>query len=101
MYFFTFKGVRSVGKVVLVTATLPFVTLLVLAIRGATLPGASDGLNYMMAFNAEKFFSLTTWTAAAGQIFFTLSVAMGVMIAYGAFKKEKSEIVKSTITVAL
>ena len=101
IYFATFKSVKSVGKVVLVTATLPFIILAILAIRWATLPGASDGLAYLTTLNLDKLWSMSTWIAAAWQIFFTLSLAMGIMIAYGALKKKDSEIVQSTILVAL
>jgi len=101
IYFATFKSTKSVGKVVLVTATLPFLTLLILAIRWATLPGAMDGLSYLWTIDVDKLWTLSTWVAAAGQIFFTLSLAMWIMIAYGALKKPDSEIVQSTILVAL
>lgn len=101
IYLFTFKSTKSVGKVVLFTATLPFLTLLILAIRGITLPWAFEGLKYLFTFDVSKFLSFETWKAAASQIFFTLSLAMGIMIAYWALKKPDSEIVKSTIIVAL
>ena len=42
------KGVRSVGKVVMVTVPLPVILLAVLLIRGITLPGAMDGLSYYL-----------------------------------------------------
>ncbi len=101
IYLFTFKSTKSVGKVVLVTATLPFITLLVLAIRGITLPGAMEWLKYLFSFNKDLFFSLELWKAAAWQIFFTLSLAMGIMIAYWSLKKPDSEIVNSTVLVAI
>ncbi len=101
IYFTTFKSVKSVGKVVLFTATLPFITLAILAIRWATLPWASEWLHYLLWANWDKLADLSTWIAAAGQIFFTLSLAMGIMIAYWALKPKDSEIVKSTIIVAI
>jgi len=101
IYLFTFKSTKSVWKVVLVTATVPFITLFILALRGITLPGAEQGLAYLFHIDWSKFFSIDTWKAAAGQIFFTLSLAMGIMIAYGALKKRDSEIVQSVVLVAL
>ena len=100
-YAFTWKWAKSVGKVIWFTATIPFVTLIILAIRAITLPWASDGLWYLVASPTSQLWELATWTAAGGQIFFTLSVSMWVMIAYGALKREKSEIVKATFLVAL
>ncbi len=101
VYGFTFKWAKSVGKVIWFTATIPFVTLIILAIRAATLPWASDGLGYLIASPFSGLWELATWTAAGGQIFFTLSVSMWVMIAYGALKREKTEIVKATFLVAI
>jgi len=101
IYLATFKSVKSMWKVVLVTATLPFITLAILAVRWATLPWAWDGLAYLTMIDWNKLSSLSTWVAAAWQIFFTLSLAMWIMIAYGALKKKDSEIVQSTIIVAL
>ncbi len=101
IYFFTFKSTKSVWKVVLVTATLPFLTLLILAIRWFTLPGADLWLKYLITIDVEKLYDFKTWVAAAWQIFFTLSLSMGIMIAYWALKKRDTEIVQSTIIVAI
>ena len=99
-YGFTCRGAKSVGKVIWFTATIPFITLIIIALRAMTLPWARDGLWYLISTPTEKLWELSTWTAAWGQIFFTLSVAMWVMIAYGALKREKTEIVRATMLVA-
>jgi len=101
IYFSTFKSVNSVSKVILFTATIPFISLAILAIRAFTLPWAEQWLAFLVNIDMDKLFSLSTWIAAAWQIFFTLSLAMGIMIAYGALKRKDSEIVQSVILVAI
>ena len=48
VYFCIWKGVKSVGKVVYVTATFPYLVLFILMIRGATLEGSLEGVVYFL-----------------------------------------------------
>ncbi|KFP98070.1 Sodium-dependent serotonin transporter, partial [Leptosomus discolor] len=57
VYFSLWKGVKTSGKVVWVTATLPYIVLLVLLVRGATLPGAWRGVVFYLRPDWGKLLS--------------------------------------------
>jgi NSS family neurotransmitter:Na+ symporter len=89
------KGVHRVGKIVMITVPLPLVLLVLLAIRGLTLPGAVDGLAYYLSPNWAKLAEAKTWLAAYGQVFFSLSVGWGILIAYASYQSKKSDVVNN------
>lgn len=61
VYFSLWKGVRSAGKVVWVTALAPYVVLFFLLIRGVTLPGAADGIRYYLTPQWHKLKNSKVW----------------------------------------
>ncbi|MFH1429762.1 MAG: sodium-dependent transporter [Candidatus Margulisiibacteriota bacterium] len=101
IYFSVWKGVKSVGKVVMVTMPLPVILLVVLLIRGFTLPGAMEGVLFYVKPNFAALLDFEVWQAAMSQIFFTLSLAFGIMIAYASYQHESSDISKSAIITSL
>ena len=64
VFFCLSKGVRSVGKVVYVTATFPYVILLVLLVRGVTLEGAGDGILYFITPTWSKLLDIKVNTCS-------------------------------------
>ena len=92
MFFIIFKGVKVVGKVVNWTVGLPWVLLAILLIRGITLRGASLGLNYYLNPDFSQLLKPNVWLAAYGQIFFSLSLGFGIMIAYASYMPKDSDI---------
>ncbi len=101
LYFSVWKGVESVSKVILWTATLPFVILALLIVRAVSLEGAMDGLRLFFVPDWSALINPKLWMAAFSQVFFSLSLAGGLMIAYGSFKAQGSEITKSIVWVAI
>ncbi|XP_049661300.1 sodium-dependent serotonin transporter-like [Accipiter gentilis] len=85
VYFSLWKGVKTSGKVVWVTATLPYVVLLVLLVRGATLPGAWRGVIFYLRPDWGKLLSTAVWVDAAAQIFFSLGPGFGVLLALASY----------------
>ncbi|MFQ5681471.1 MAG: sodium-dependent transporter [Candidatus Omnitrophota bacterium] len=101
IYFSVWKGVKSVGKVVLVTMPLPVVILIALLIRGLTLPGALSGIIFYLKPDFSALWDPELWGAAMSQIFFTLSLAFGIMIAYASYQHSESDIAKSAVITSL
>ena len=71
------KGIKSSGKVAYFTAIFPYIVLLILLVRGVTLPGAKDGIIKFFKPDWKKLYDLKVWYAAVGQCFFSLNVAFG------------------------
>jgi len=101
MYLCIFRGVRLVGKIVWLTVPLPWLMLLILAVRGLTLPGSMQGLAYYLDPEWSQLTKPITWRYAFGQVFFSLSLAWGVMVTYASFLHRKSDINNNAAVVSL
>ena len=72
---------------------LPFLLLFILLIKAATLEGSWQGVQEYFNFsNWDELGSSGIWNAAIGQCFFSLSVCMGVMTAYGSYNPKRQDI---------
>ncbi|CAH2220098.1 sodium-dependent serotonin transporter [Pelobates cultripes] len=87
VYFSIWKGVKTSGKVVWVTATFPYIVLTLLLIRGATLPGAWRGVIFYLQPKWDKLLTTQVWVDAAAQIFFSLGPGFGVLLAFASYNK--------------
>lgn len=78
------KGVEKVSKIM-----MPVLVVLSVFIAGYAmfLPGAMEGVLYYLTPDFSKF-SATTVLAAMGQLFYSMSLAMGIMITYGSYMKK-------------
>jgi len=92
LFLIMFKGAGVIGKVAVYTVIIPWVLLIALLVRGLTLPGAVEGLNYYLNPDWSALLTGDIWFAAFSQIAFTLSVGMAGMYAYGSFVAKKADI---------
>ncbi|XP_056154076.1 sodium-dependent neutral amino acid transporter B(0)AT3-like [Lampris incognitus] len=95
------RGITTMGKAVYVTATLPYVVLTIFLVRALTLPGATDGLIYLFTPNFETLKNPQVWLDAATQIFFSLSVAFGGLIAFSSYNPQKNNCERDAILVGV
>ena len=78
------KGIEKVSKWMM---PLLVVLTIFISVYGLFMPGAIDGLIYYIKPDFSKF-SATTVLAALGQLFYSMSLAMGIMITYGSYMKK-------------
>ena len=91
------KGVEKVSKFM-----MPILVVLTVAISvySMTMPGAMDGVLYYITPDFSKF-SATTVLAAMGQLFYSMSLSMGIMITYGSYMKKDVSIESSVKQIEL
>ncbi|XP_071125826.1 sodium- and chloride-dependent glycine transporter 1-like [Mytilus edulis] len=95
------KGVKSSGKVVYITATFPYLVLLILLVRGVTLPGAVDGLKWYLIPKWEKLATFQVWGDAAVQIFYSVGMAWGGLITLSSYNKFNNNCYRQAMIVPL
>jgi SNF family Na+-dependent transporter len=85
-----------------VCALIVLVRVLTLGTPNPDLPEQNvvNGLGYMWNPNFERLGNAQTWLAAAGQIFFSLSVGFGVILNYASYMKKKDDVVLSGLTAS-
>ena len=91
------KGVEKVSSVM-----MPVLVVLIVGISVyvLTIPGTMEGLKYYLLPDFSKF-SITTVCAAMSQLFYSMSLAMGIMVTYGSYTRKDVSLVKSVNQIEL
>lgn len=100
-WYYTYKGVSSgiekVNKFMMPTLV---VIMVIIAIRAVTLPGAINGLNALFTPKFSELSKIKTWIEAYGQVFFSLSLAMGALITYASYLPRHTDLNNSAFITA-
>ncbi|MBA2442722.1 MAG: sodium-dependent transporter [Rubrobacter sp.] len=92
------RGIEVAAKILIPTLA---VMILIVTIRGLTLPGAVEGLNTLLTPDFAELLNPAVWVAAYGQVFFSIGVAFSIMIAYASYLSRRSDLANSAFIVAL
>ncbi|XP_071091426.1 sodium- and chloride-dependent glycine transporter 1-like [Haliotis cracherodii] len=95
------KGIRSVGKVVYVTALVPYILLTVLLIRSCMMPGAIDGIVYLLRPDFSRLASVQVWLEALLQGFYSTSVTYGALITMSSYNNFNNRPLKDVVLVTV
>ena len=91
------NGIERVSKIMM---PILVVLSLIIAVYSVTRPGAMEGVKYFLVPNLENF-SWMTVVSAMGQMFYSLSIAMGILITFGSYMKKDVSIESSTRNVEI
>ena len=86
------RGIEKLSKILMPALVIITVGLSVYVI---TRPGAGEGIKYYLLPNIKNL-SVKTFLAALGQLFYSMSLAMGIMITYGSYFSKEEHIEKAT-----
>ncbi|XP_073324149.1 sodium- and chloride-dependent neutral and basic amino acid transporter B(0+) [Pagrus major] len=97
------RGIKSSGKVVYFTATFPYVVIVILLIRGLTLEGARDGIEFYIGSqsNLTKLTEAQVWKDAATQTFYSLSIGWGGVMTLASYNNFHNNVFKDSFVVTL
>ena len=96
-----FAGVRNgIERVSKFMMPILVVLSVIIAIYSVTRPGALKGIQYFLVPNLENF-SWMTVVSAMGQMFYSLSIAMGILVTFGSYMKKETSIENSTRNVEI
>ncbi|KAF8360080.1 snf-12 [Pristionchus pacificus] len=96
-----FKGIGSIGWTAAVTATVPYLLLVILLLRGTSLPGANKGLHFLFTPNFDKLWSLEMWKSAAEQVFYELGIDAGPLISMASFSRFRNNIYRDAVLLVI
>jgi NSS family neurotransmitter:Na+ symporter len=97
----TYGGIeKGIERAVKIMMPLLFILTAAIIIWALFLPGAAKGIKHYVTPDFNKITDLKVWISAYGQIFFSLSLGFGIMIAYSSYLSRDANIFKNSLIVA-
>ena len=100
MYAFLRGGAKSLAKTARFTVIIPIILLTFMAARGLLYENSGKALAALFVPDFSAFLNAELWLNALGQVFFSLSILVGIMPAYGAYLPEGTNIFRDSLIVA-
>lgn len=91
---------KSIEKISKILMPILLVLMVGVSIYVLTLPGSMEGVKFYLLPDFSKF-SLITVCAAMGQLFYSLSIAMGIMITYGSYTHKDMNLSRSVVHIEI
>ncbi|XP_064609516.1 sodium- and chloride-dependent GABA transporter 2-like [Liolophura sinensis] len=101
IYFCIWKGVRWIGKISYVTATLPYLLLLTLLVYGVTLEGSANGIKFYLLPDWSKLAEPKIWLDACIQVFFSYAIGIAIHTSLGSNNVFRTNILKHYFLFAI
>ncbi|KRY18130.1 Sodium- and chloride-dependent GABA transporter 2 [Trichinella patagoniensis] len=95
------RGIKSAGKVIYVLATVPYILLLVLLIRGLLLTNSMKGIEFFLIPDFSRLTSSEVWGDAAIQVFFSMSIGAGGLSTLASYSPTNNNILRDTVVITI
>lgn len=95
------QGAKTSGKIIIVTATAPFVMFIILVLRGLFLEGAWDGIVFLFKPKWDLLWTPSIWIDATTQVFYQLTIGVGTIVNISTQKARRDDIFKSVLIVPI
>ncbi|XP_055632628.1 sodium-dependent neutral amino acid transporter B(0)AT3 isoform X3 [Toxorhynchites rutilus septentrionalis] len=100
VYMCMVQGITESSKIVYITAIFPYVVLIIFFFRGITLKGASEGVMHLFTPRWESILEPVVWLEAGTQIFFSLGLAFGGLIAFSSYNPANNNCYRDALVVS-
>lgn len=101
IFFRLWKGMRSLSNSLKYFIPIPIILLIIMLIRGVSLPGSLEGILYFLKPDFSALMDGEVWIAAFSQMLFSLSLAGGTMITFASYESKKADITENATIISL